>query len=284
MKNKGIVDNINKLVNASGYVIGISALVLTMFSVFGLPAFIKDNLGSVFLGIASFLLILLSSSVSIITSNLRSINKRLDSIDATERSISLLRNELDLMPKDALAISNWIGKHHIKHVENILKHKKFEVLGGYLFRNFYIETFSSIRSPCDMIASALPSREYFWKHKEVINSFKKFIGESENSLKRVFILDSENDLEKEEVIEIFNEQHLVNVEVYYIFKKQRPDWKLMLADSRHKISWEIRVTDKGDIESTHVNWNQQTVHERYEFLNGLLNDYRTQRYLPAEQS
>lgn len=165
----------------------------------------------------------------------------------------------------------------LTRIDGILNRESFEIQGGFFFQDFYREVFRSLRAPCDLIATADATRNYFWRGRDLNDMFREFI-ERGGSLTRIFFLNSLDQLQDNATLDIMRGQHLAGVKVYYVVRTELREARFMLADRQKSFGWILHTAASGEIDRVQVSWNAQTADECSKYLLSVLEHEATMRF------
>lgn len=195
-----------------------------------------------------------------------------DNTDLTNQ----LQGQLDIMSEPGRNLSQYAGRYMLTRLDSILNKQHFKIQGGFFFQDFYREVFRDM-PPYDLIATAAPTRTYFWRSNDLNTLFRDFIARG-GTLKRIFFVEHVADMEEQPVLDIMRGQVKAGVEVYWIVRSSLRDAQFMIADSGKTFGWRLETNADGQIDVVDVSWNPQTAAERYNYLHKVLHHDATKRF------
>lgn len=177
----------------------------------------------------------------------------------------------NLPDKNAAKLTSHMVPYIMQHVRTIITKKQFTIKGGVFFQEFYRDTFRRLNGPCDIIATALADYESHWDDPELDTLFKTFTSKPDCSLKRIFILESDDVFKAKNVQNLMAAQSKSGVEVYWITRRELTEpLQLLIADKQHTLSWLLGVTQKNAIETVEASWDTGIAGDRYRYAERLL--------------
>ena len=194
------------------------------------------------------------------------VEKHLEIIHSNEALVGEIRVRLRRLPPSGRRLTQYVGGYIVDRIETMLTSEYFEIQNGQVFQNFYRETFKALRPPCDIVATANPTRQYMWSAQDLNELFSNFIKRG-GSLTRVFFLKDESELASEELQAIMQGQAAAGVRVGWILISKLDQPRLMIADKQKTLSWELWTHfGTGQIDKLNASWNVQTCDERWRYL------------------
>jgi len=160
-------------------------------------------------------------------------------------------------------------------LDSLLTKNKFQLTNAEKFRGFYIKTLEAYPQR-EFWATSLPSSTYFWKpNDEVEQAIAEFIGNG-GKMKRIFFLNSENQLRERETEEILERQLKLGVEVYVVQTSEISNelLRFFVVESDGDIAWETIPRADNTIRTVSVIAGQEHTRE-------YVRDFQTLKGLPC---
>lgn len=207
----------------------------------------KTHLGAIALALA----VLAALMVGALALRLEQISNaiaelRTQSENNTLQALSDLRKQID--PNLEAIFGDYVTSV-IENMQFLIRERTLELTDIDMFRSYYKKAFEQYTGST-FFATSTPSVLFFWSGPSIVQSMAAFI-KAGGTIKRIFFLESEADLQKEEIRNILVSQDEVGVEVYTVLIRDvTPEFqKYVMVDSHKKIGWELFVGPGGKIRS-----------------------------------
>jgi len=129
-------------------------------------------------------------------------------------------------------------EHIFGQVKSALADNTLQLNNIEKFRGFFVKTLE-VYPGKEFWATSVPSRKYFWRNDEVEVRMETFI-RGGGTIKRIFFLNSEEELRGEEAQDILNRQKQVGVQVYYAMVEDISSelLRFFVVESHGEVAWE----------------------------------------------
>ncbi len=234
------------------WTLGACALVGAVITVLSVAHLLPDTWEKAHLGaIAMALAVLAALMVGALAVRLEQISTaiaelRVQSESNTLEALSDLRKQID--PNLDVIFGDYVTEV-ISNMQFLIRERTLELTDIDLFRSYYKKAFEQYAGST-FYATSTPTVVFFWSGPSVLQAMATFIQRG-GAIKRIFFLESEADLQKDEIRQILVSQDQIGVEVYTVLIRDvTPEFqKYVMVDSRKKIGWELFVGPGGKIRS-----------------------------------
>ena len=135
---------------------------------------------------------------------------------------------------------------------DLLTDNRLQLSDPEKFRGFYKATLAEFPAK-EFWATSLPYRRYFWRDDETEQAMQRFI-RGGGKMTRIFFINSEQELQSPEVIQILSRQAELDVTVYTGLAPtiSRDLRRTFMVDSQGQIAWETFAGPNHEIERVEV--------------------------------